>query len=104
MGNIAFGLIRHQQFNNHTARLFRPFVLSMNNHALGRFADTRGGQGALALNLDHASATVPIGAISGCRFVTQMRNNQTAAIGHFPNGHTTFGFDLLAIQLKTDSV
>ena len=22
MGNIAFGLIRHQQFNNHTARLF----------------------------------------------------------------------------------
>ena len=89
-------------WHHHLARILGPRVVGRDNHPLGWFADARSRQHALALNLNHTGAAVAVGAVTGGRFVAEMRDLQTPAIGHFPDGHASFGLDGLTIKRECD--
>ncbi len=103
-GFFALRLIRNQHFQNHFARSCGAGVVRSDNHAFRGFADTGGRQRAFAFNVHHTGTTVAVRAIAGGRFVAQMRDHKTAAIGHFPDGFAGVRFDLLAVQGKFDLI
>ena len=79
--------------------------------ALGRRLDlqavrdlalARGGEHALALDLDHAGAAVAVGAVAGLGQPAQMRDLLLVPLGDLPDGLAGLGLDLLAIELEGD--
>ena len=104
MGGVARRLIRHEHFDHHLARGFGAGGVGLDHHAIGGFADAGGGKGPFAFDLDHAGAAIAIGAIARRGLVTQMGNDETPPVGHFPDGHAFFGRDLFAVEGKGDGV
>ena len=72
MCDILGGLVRDKHFHDHLAGLDFAGFVSCDNHASGRFADTRCGQRTLAFNRDHARAAVAIRPVAWFWFVAQM--------------------------------
>ena len=70
----ALGLVADQQFEDQLARRLGALAGGMHLHARGRAADARGGEHALALDLDHAGAAIAVGAVARLRQPAQMRD------------------------------
>ena len=104
MRHIALRLISKEHFDDQFPSIFGAARLGDDNHPLDRFADAGGGQSPLALDLHHTGAAIAIGAVPGRGFVTQMRDHQATAIGHFPDGFSGLRLDFLAIQREADHV
>ena len=69
MGYGLRWLIGDQQLHDHVARLDRPFRVGSNIHARRWLTYARGGEGAFALDVDHASTAVAVGMVAGLRGV-----------------------------------
>ena len=97
-----FGLVGQQQLKHHLARLLCPLRGGLYLHAGSSLALTGRGQHALALDLDHASAAIAIGAVTGGGMPAQVRDVGAMALGDLPNGLARGGFDWLAVELERD--
>ncbi len=85
-GIFARRLIGKQELHDHATRLHRPLARRLHHHVRRRLADARGGQHALALDLDHASAAVAVGAVARLGQPAEMRNVDSFALGDLPYG------------------
>ena len=93
--------VGEQHFQHHVLALARTGTVGLHHHAgLGAATATRG-QGALALNLDHASAAIAVGAVAG--LVTQMGNLDAQTMRGFPQGFASAGLHGLTIELNVDA-
>ena len=101
---VACRLVGHKQFHHHLARSLGTMAVAVDDHTLGRGADTGGGKNTFALNFDHAGAAIAIGAIVAGIFVAQMRDIGAVSGGGLPDGFVTGGFDLFAIKGKCDGL
>ena len=99
----ALRLVGHQQLHHHGARLGRTLRGGFHLHAHTGHALARGGQHALAFDLDHAGAAVSVRPIARLGFMAKVRDVRTGALRHRPDGFTGCRLDLFAIQLKEDA-
>jgi hypothetical protein len=102
MGVAALGLVGDQQLHDHVARRGGARVLRVDLHAGRGLADARGGQHALALDLDHAGAAVAVGAVAGRVLPAQMRDRGAEALGRLPDGLARQGLDLAPVEDEGD--
>ena len=100
MRDVALWLVRHEHLHHHLAGLHFARLVSCDNHALGRFANTRRSQSTLALDCNHTSAAVTVGPIARLWLVAQMRDHKAATIGDLPDGHAFFSFDRFTIKCE----
>src|SRR5207244_1866583 len=77
-------------------------AVARNFHVLRGHAAARRCENALALDLDHAGATVSIGPHAG--LVTEPRDLDAQAIGNLDDGFAGSGGDRIAIQAEVDQV
>ena len=83
---LARRLIREQQLHDHAARLDGTLGRRLHHHVGRGLADAGGGEHALTFDLDHAGATIAVGAIAGSGQPAQMRNVDAFALSHLPDG------------------
>jgi len=95
-------LIRHQHFEHALARALRTFGGGLHLHARRRPADAGGGEGAFALDLDHASPAIAVGAIAGFGRIAEMRDLDAEPPRHLPDRLARLGFDLGAVEGEFD--
>jgi len=73
-------------------------------HPRRRAADAGGGEDPLALDLDHAGATIAVGPIAGFGAVAEMRDLDALAMGDLPDRLTRLRRDLDAVEGEGDGV
>ena len=96
---FARGLVGQQQFHHPLARhLGAGRGGAFDHHAGRRFADTTGGQRALALDLNHAGAAVAVGAVARRILEAQVRNTLPCPLGDLPQGFAGHGLDHHTIE------
>ena len=107
-GRIVRGLARRlvgdEQLHHHLAGLLGPLGPGMDLHPDRRLAHARGGEHALALDLDHAGAAIAVGPVVGLRRVAEMRDRGAQALRHLPDRLIIGGLDALAIQFEADAL
>ena len=102
VGDVALGLVGHQQLHDHLAGLVGALGGSADHHAFAGFTDAGRGQRALAVDLDHAGAAVAVGAVARLVGVAQVRDGRAFALGHLPDGFAGQGGDVLAVEGEGD--
>ena len=104
MGDLALRLIGQQHLHHHLPCAGRAGAVGGDDHALHRLADAGRGQDALACDLHHAGAAIAVGAVAGGWEVTQMGDDETAAVRHLPDRLAGGGFGGPTVECETDGV
>src|SRR5690348_3022957 len=79
------GLIADQQLEDHLAREACALAGGLHFHAGGGLAYAGGGKDALALDLDHARAAIPVGAIARFREPAEVRDFDALPVRDLPD-------------------
>ena len=79
-------LIGCQHLDHHLTGAGCAGGIGGDHHPVGNRPYARGDQSPLPLNLDHAGAAIPVGAIARVGLVAQMRDRQATALRGLPNG------------------
>src|SRR5207244_1992829 len=68
-----------------------------------RLADQSRGEHALALDFDHAGATIAVGPVAGLRRITQMRDVDAATLRDLPDRLAVARDDFLSVEREADA-
>jgi hypothetical protein len=101
---VALGLVRQKHLNHHLPYIFGTCSFRIHHHTVGGLSNARSSKRPLTLNLDHTRSAVSIGTVARRWFVTQVRNDKTAAIRDLPDCHASISLNGLAIQGKGDFI
>src|SRR5687767_2186618 len=102
MRGCALRLIGHEQLNDHGPSLAGALGRRFHLHADAGGTLTGRSQHALALDLDHAGAAVPVRPVVAGVLVAEMRDMRADALGHLPDRLAGAGFDLLTVEVEGD--
>src|SRR6202011_3196524 len=80
------------------------FARGLDLHAGSRLAHARRREHPLALDLDHAGAAIPIGAVTRLREPAEMRDLDALAVGDLPDRLTRLGLDFRPVEGKADRI
>ena len=101
---LARRLVGEQQLHHHAAGLDGAIGRGLHHHIRGGLSDARGGQDALAFDLDHAGPAVAVGAITGLRQPAEMRDVRAFALGDLPDGLAGSGRDHFTVESEEQLV
>ena len=102
MGRLPRRLVGEQHLDHHAARASGALGVRPDRHPRARSAQARRRQHALALDLHHAGAAVPVGAVAGRIGVAQMGNVDALTLRDLPDGLVGPGMDVPAVEAERD--
>src|SRR3954454_18317914 len=102
MRRFALRLVGDQKLHHHFLRGDGAGAGGFNFHADTRRALARGGEHALALDLDHAGAAIAVRAIIRFGRIAQMRDLAALPLCHLPDGLPGCRLDQLAVEFELD--
>ena len=104
MRGLAFGLIGEKQLENEIARSLRTVRIGRDLHAGVGFSNAGRGKHALALDLDHAGAAIPIGPVAGQRTMAKVGDVRSAPPGGLPDRFPWKRLNFLTVEQERDAL